>query len=285
MEATQERLNGDEELLKTGFFSDVKVICGHETWDLHKNILCTRSTFFKKALTETGRVELHEQDPTEVGWVITFIYTSEASPDLTSLLEDQNTMADTCVRLLTIGDYFGLDGLGDMVARVLYANHMAAAKKVQRTQDPTRISDEFVNGFFQTAATAYACCPSSFASLRESFAKFFELSRFLVLKDQRFRAQLRKIPELSHDVLMLLVKHEYEGDDRCMVLFDRPPRCNGCRREGVKFFPLTWVERGEDITLDRITNRWDGIGPEGYCEQCARVFEEVPDAFPAIEDW
>ncbi|RYP11848.1 hypothetical protein DL765_007565 [Monosporascus sp. GIB2] len=239
MEATQARLNGDEELLKTGFFSDVKVLCGNKTWELHKPILCTRSAFFKKALTETGCVELHGQDPTEVGWVITFIYTSKASPDLASLLEDENTMADTCVRLLTIGDYFGLDCLGNMVARVLYANHIATAKKVQRTQNPSRISDEFVQGFFQTAATVYACPPSSFASLRESFAKFFELSRFLVLKDQRFRALLREIPELFHDVLMLLVKHEDEEDHRCMVLFDRPPRCIGRRREGVKFFPLT----------------------------------------------
>ncbi|RYP48614.1 hypothetical protein DL768_005534 [Monosporascus sp. mg162] len=284
MEATQPRLNGDEELLKTGFFSDVKVVCGHKTWELHKPILCTRSAFFKRALTETGCVELHEQDPTEVGWVITFIYTSKASPDLTRLLEDQNTMADTCVRLFTIGDYFGLDCLGDMVARVLYPNYIATAKEVQLTQDPTGISDEFVDGFFQTAATAYTCCPSSFGSLREAFAKFFELSRFLVLKDQRFRAQLRKIPELSHDVLMLLVKHEDEDDDRCMVLFDKPPRCIGCRREGFGFFPLTWVERAVNITLDRKTDRWKGIGPEGYCEQCARVFEKVPDAFPPIED-
>ncbi|RYP67045.1 hypothetical protein DL771_007464 [Monosporascus sp. 5C6A] len=280
----------DAKLLKTGFLSDVKVVCGDKTWQLHKYILCTRSSFFMKAFTgkfkeaETGCIEIHEQDPTEVGWVITFIYTSKAAPDLKMLLLDDDTMADTCVRLSTIGDYLSVDRLGDMVANVLYKKHVSVAHAAQRAGDTAWISDDFVSVFFQAAATAYARCRSTFGPLRQAFAKFFELSRFLALRDERFRAQLRNIPELSHDILMLLVKDEGENDGRCMVLFERPCRCFGCRREEVDFFPLAWVECGVEITLDRKTDQWDGIGPEGYCEQCARVFEKVPDAFPPIED-
>lgn len=39
------------ELLESGVLTDVKVSCGDRTWDLHKLILCSRSSFFKNALT------------------------------------------------------------------------------------------------------------------------------------------------------------------------------------------------------------------------------------------
>lgn len=41
----------DLKLLESGNFSDVTVTCGNKTWKLHKNILCSRSMWFEKALT------------------------------------------------------------------------------------------------------------------------------------------------------------------------------------------------------------------------------------------
>ncbi len=46
-------------LLQSGLFSDVTVKCGERTWNLHKNILCSRNIWFEKALTGNYEVSSH----------------------------------------------------------------------------------------------------------------------------------------------------------------------------------------------------------------------------------
>lgn len=41
---------GDLRLFESGLFSDVVVGCGSRSWNLHRNILCTRSIWFQKAV-------------------------------------------------------------------------------------------------------------------------------------------------------------------------------------------------------------------------------------------
>lgn len=43
-------------LFESGILADVEVKCGGHTWKLHKTILCTRSIWFKKALTGSFKV-------------------------------------------------------------------------------------------------------------------------------------------------------------------------------------------------------------------------------------
>lgn len=56
------------------------VKCGDRTWNLHKNILCSRSVWFEKALTgsfeeaKTGVVEIHNFEPEPVDWLVRYIY-------------------------------------------------------------------------------------------------------------------------------------------------------------------------------------------------------------------
>lgn len=45
-------------LFESGRFADVLVTCGPRSWNLHKNILCTRSVWFEKALTGSYVVSL-----------------------------------------------------------------------------------------------------------------------------------------------------------------------------------------------------------------------------------
>lgn len=202
--------------------------------------------------------------------------------DLATLLSDDSLVTKTTVRLFTIADYFGVEGLSVMAAKVLNEKYRLEAKKIQEKNNTKSISDDFIVGLFDAADVVYSL-PVSFEPLRNAFLKFFALTRYIVVTDPRFRTRLRQIPELSHDILMSLVKHE--GEERCMVLFERPPRCSGCRRElgRYAFYPVTWIEE-KDPELDRRTDRWDGYGPEGLCERCARIDEEVPEAFPHIDD-
>jgi len=89
-------------LLESGNFSDVTVSCADKTWKLHKAILCSRSTWFEKALTgnfsvttsklfpwhlcsnayinlpqeaKTGHVDIKNFEPEAIDWLINYIYT------------------------------------------------------------------------------------------------------------------------------------------------------------------------------------------------------------------
>lgn len=203
-----------------------------------------------------------------------------ATTDLAALLSDDSSVANMTVRLCTIADYFCVEGVSVMAAKILNENYRLKAKMIQEEESTKFIPDDFITSLFNLAGVVYSRSPFFFEPLRKTLLNFFELTRYIVLRDSRFRAPLRDVPELSHDILMSLVKHEDE--DRSMVLFDRPPRCSGCRRElgSGAFYPVTWVERKESV-LNRDIDRWEGFGPEGLCEKCARVDEEVPDAFPS----
>lgn len=47
---------GDMSLFEFGHFSDVRVECGSKSWNLHRNILYTRSVWFQKTLCGTMMV-------------------------------------------------------------------------------------------------------------------------------------------------------------------------------------------------------------------------------------
>lgn len=205
--------------------------------------------------------------------------------DAAALLLDDASVADTVARLFKITDYLGLDHLGDAIADILNGRFYQAAKQFQETKRPHNLNG-FIAGFFDTVPIAYSSASPSMEKLQKAFIKIFELTGFALLKDKRVREKLENIPQLSHDVLMSLVKSDNHSPS--LVLFDNPPRCNGCRREmgNEKFWPVKWIDKGEDNTiLDRQTNEWTGYGPAGYCETCARIYEMVPDAFPIIDEW
>jgi len=72
-------------LLETGLFADVTVKCQDTIWSLHKNILCTRSVWFEKALcgnfeeARTNVVTIGTFSSDSVHWVIRYIYTGGKS--------------------------------------------------------------------------------------------------------------------------------------------------------------------------------------------------------------
>lgn len=48
--------SADKELLRSGKYADAKIIANSKTYDVHKNVLCTRSKWFRKVLEGAFRV-------------------------------------------------------------------------------------------------------------------------------------------------------------------------------------------------------------------------------------
>ncbi|KAK4208484.1 BTB/POZ protein [Rhypophila decipiens] len=108
---------------KSGQFSDCKVKCGDRVWNLHKFVLCSRSSFFKAAFTgglqecHTSETTLQEQDPDRVHVMLEYIYSGtfshtndveevgSADPEaFTAYVE----AIETYTQLYILADYLGL---------------------------------------------------------------------------------------------------------------------------------------------------------------------------------
>lgn len=48
--------SSDKELLQSGKYADAKIIANGKTYDVHKNVLCTRSKWFRRVLEGAFRV-------------------------------------------------------------------------------------------------------------------------------------------------------------------------------------------------------------------------------------
>ncbi|KAI1151719.1 hypothetical protein F4825DRAFT_451227 [Nemania diffusa] len=200
----------DEDILSSGKFSDVTVKCGERTWELHRVILTSRCGFFRAAL-EDGRykeakenlVEIHEQDPAHINWVIHFIYTAKAPDDLLELLQNKKTVLGTCVDLFTAADFFNLDILCKRAADVMIEHLISQARDIQKhlrqafkEKDndwkalQTQETREFLGDFFSVAKRVYGMGSSSFGPLKTALLLFLKLTRCTILR-----------PDLSGDVL------------------------------------------------------------------------------------
>ncbi|KAF5501504.1 Kelch-like protein 40a [Colletotrichum siamense] len=108
----------DQYLLMSGILSDCMVICGDKSWNLHKTILCTRSSYFKSVLlnnwpeAKISKVEITEYTPNEIDQLIRFIYLGKVN---FQPFEKAHTILHNCARLWILGDYFNVQALCDEV--------------------------------------------------------------------------------------------------------------------------------------------------------------------------
>ncbi|KAE9984456.1 hypothetical protein EG328_008755 [Venturia inaequalis] len=72
---------GMPELLDSGEYSDMSVTCRQKVFKVHKAVVCTRSNFFRNAMkngtfkeSETGNIDLSDDDPLAVEAVLRFVY-------------------------------------------------------------------------------------------------------------------------------------------------------------------------------------------------------------------
>ncbi|RYO70402.1 hypothetical protein AA0113_g3234 [Alternaria arborescens] len=102
--------------LKSGAYSDLTIACGSDTYKVHKVIICGRADFFARTLnfggkeSESGVVDLPEDEPTIVKLLIQYLYEGEYEP----LLPDGEASlapSSTKARTQTSRPKHDLDGL------------------------------------------------------------------------------------------------------------------------------------------------------------------------------
>ncbi|OCL12363.1 hypothetical protein AOQ84DRAFT_386177 [Glonium stellatum] len=84
-EPRTELMSSLKELLVSGSFSDLTILCGPNEHKVHKAVICPRSEFFNAACrfgkeAETGIITLSDDDPETVRLMIEYFYTLEYSP-------------------------------------------------------------------------------------------------------------------------------------------------------------------------------------------------------------
>ncbi|KAK3690246.1 BTB/POZ protein [Podospora appendiculata] len=192
-------------LLDSGLFSDVMVTCGSKTWNLHKNILCTRSVWFKKALTgnfeesKTGRVTIENFEPEAIEWLVRYIYTGIC--DILALRADAATKTKfvVCYEVYTVADYFAMDSL------------------------------RWLDELFEAIKLVYQDTPlhdTTTTTIRAAFVNFVHTGRFYFLQNEAFTKFLdEEAPLLALDMFRAM---RTTGD---FIVYQPDPQCSTCKNK------------------------------------------------------
>ncbi|KAF2207049.1 hypothetical protein CERZMDRAFT_4945, partial [Cercospora zeae-maydis SCOH1-5] len=96
-------------LFTSSDYSDLKITCDGSTWDVHRNIVCPASPFFKSCCekfkeAQTGVIDLPDDSKDAVHALLSYIYTADYKTD--EGLGDQKMLFQ--VRVHTIADKYDL---------------------------------------------------------------------------------------------------------------------------------------------------------------------------------
>ncbi|KAK1753751.1 POZ domain-containing protein [Echria macrotheca] len=259
-------LSADEQLLKSGLFSDVQVICGDKTWKLHKNILCTRSSWFNKALNgafeeaRTGIVTIDDSQfkPEAVDWVIRYIYTGNFAIDSIRLGTKTNLVL--CYEVYTVADYFAMDALATIAVDYFETELLSKAFAMQLRYNALHWLDEFfdvINEIYKNISPAdtAATDPEKIASdrIRAGLIKFITATRFNLAANEQFGEFLETAPAFALEFYGCMRR---AGDFR-----SQPPNaaCSFCS-----------VKPGRMNKLDHFAGLYRETQLAGACGTCAQ---------------
>ncbi|KAK7972606.1 hypothetical protein PG988_006740 [Apiospora saccharicola] len=255
-----------EEMLNSLDASDIKVICGERTWNLHKAILC-RSPFFKTVLSSDSKetvdndLTLPDHKSHEVQGIITFIYTGKVTTDL-----EKDESIEAYIRMFELGAFFGL---GDVCTYALdkvrsALKHVAAyVNSLFAKGDPSpTIPPEMFNIVSQVAYSAYVSGIDSktYSPLREKILSFWAMTGMRALKLSQIQELLDKMPKISVHLLKALT--DKTSPIGAFYRRDHPTHCIGC---GERLMSYQWLRT---IRLPDDDESSAKFRVEGWCGVC-----------------
>ncbi|KAI1419579.1 hypothetical protein F5Y12DRAFT_777192 [Xylaria sp. FL1777] len=223
----------DKDLYSSGTYSDVKVTCSGVEWSLHRAILKTRCPFFTGAVLTSDVIEIKDQDPEKVEWVIHFIYTGKVPGDLLSLLEDDETALATCIKLFILANFFSLEGLAKRAVDVFTEHVIRQASYIQRyiscKKDLQETVDDFSPQFLVAVRIVYNATNSlDLLPFRHPIMLYLKLTCYIVLRAELLGNRLREDPELANfqnEILNQTLYGPLEDYDSIEM------KCVQCKRE------------------------------------------------------
>lgn len=152
--------------------------------------------------------------------------------------------------LFAIADYLGVERgmklavnhlkthLAQKAASIQAAYHFQNEKFDQSEYG----SRESIQALFDTIAMAYDNPSPTFQPMRDTFVDFFRQTRYVVVRHERYREGLFRVPELARDVLFELVPSQSRNPHSSQVLFSTPPRCLLCYGRAYHYTDV-WISK------------------------------------------
>ncbi|KAK0648059.1 hypothetical protein B0T16DRAFT_444245 [Cercophora newfieldiana] len=211
--------NSDLELLQSGKFADASVICGNKTWPVHKTILCPRSKWFERALSnpdeggQAGVVNLTRLSLDEVETILKFIYSGSLDMDKFGL---EHGSFFKYASLFNLAQLFELQSLADDALSLLgqYCDMKLKslcsldADKTGRSATVGSASDpsQYLNDLLEAIRKAYLVDVSQDGTpLQQLLATFVYAGRNRLLQCAGFHQLSNDVQQFGNDIFKLMI--------------------------------------------------------------------------------
>ncbi|KAI0195442.1 hypothetical protein F4808DRAFT_474673 [Astrocystis sublimbata] len=254
----------DEELLESGMFSDIKVICKDKTWLLHRVIVATRCPYFEAQAADDSVVKIEDFTPVPS-------YLKEDLDPASTLTE-----LTICLDLFALGKHFLLEGLRNLAIDLLTEKIIVEANEIQascrKNDTKTLPSRRFPFHFLRLVRAVYnGPKADNFKELRPVLMLYLKLTRYLVLRDEIMGNELRTDKELAGFLDDILKETLFRPLFEDKAPLSMPTTCNKCGKA------LTFATRFGDATT--------GKGHRAWCRECQPLGRKnVMDIIVAAND-
>lgn len=120
-------IDEQSKLWSSGKLSDLLVMCGTQTWNVHRAIICARSRWFEKAYyggfkeAQSQNISIEEKEPFAIAKMLKFIYTLDYNGGILENVSDGDSFSVN-VEIYKLANYFDVPSLRTLAMKKLSAS-------------------------------------------------------------------------------------------------------------------------------------------------------------------